>query len=431
MSTTTFVNSNNNTVSRRSLTNGGRSFGNTYNANYNVDSHALDAWYANKQKKGSNSAWFNPARTHDEGNGLRPQTIYLGERDHVTPTWQDAVYDIAEARRADFLFKRGDIDAETAAYAPYKHSQYWTNEFQNWNSSLERAATAQEQSPMRMAASGMITSDDSTALNVVNIMAEILGRDTRTYVLEQAVRQAAVPNLRLSVDTWQGFGVERDVAEGQEALLQKGKFTRAEITMKKDVSHIAITDEAEITSDRNLMQEHIRHSAAEMRRLKALKVAIGLESAADTPGADFGAIAAGSAFSTTNPLDQIGAIMDVIEANGGTPNSIASHNRPLRDFLSNTWIKGQITPAANVAVGTRVINGVPGLPGVTWYVDNLKTNTIVTIYDRDAIMLLQGPVRTETYRDSTHGFNGYITRDWNTVYVLDPSQIADLTGISA
>jgi hypothetical protein len=428
--TSTFVNTNsNNTVSRRSF--GGRSFGNTYNANYNVDSYALDKWYAEKQKKQSPAAWFNPARTHDEGNGLRPQTIYLGERNHVTPTWSEAVYDLSEARRAAHLYSRGDIDAETAAYAPYKHSQYWSNEFQNWYSGLERAAQAQEQSPMRMAASGMITSDDHAALNVVNIMAEILGRDERTYVLEQAVRQAAVPNLRLSVDTWNGFGVERDVAEGQETLYQKGKFTRKEITMKKDVSHIAITDEAEITSDRNLMQEHIRHSAAEMRRLKALKVAIGLESAADTGGADFGAIAAGSAFSTTNPLDVIGALMDIIEANGGSPNTIASHNKPFRDFMSNTWIKGQITPAANVAIGTRVINGVPGLPGVTWYVDNLKTNTILTIYDRDAIMLLQGPVRTETYRDSTHGFNGYITRDWNTVYVLDSSLMADLTGVTA
>src|SRR5215212_5404591 len=401
------------------------------NANNNVDSYALDKWYADKLKKEAPAAWYNPARTHDEGNGLRPQTIYLGEKNHVTPTWSDAVYDMSEARRAAHLFAKGDIDAETAAFAPYRHSDYWTREFHSWLSDVERATAAQEASPMRNAASGMITQTDHSALNVVNIMAEILGRDERTYVLEQAVRQAAVPNLRLSVDTWQGFGVERDVAEGQETLYQKGKFSRQEITMKKDVSHIAITDEAEITSDRNLMQEHIRHSAAEMRRLKALKVAIGLESISDTTAADWGAIAAGSAFSTSNPLDQLGAVMDIIEANGGTPNTIASHNKPLRDFLSNTWIKGQITPAANVAIGTRVINGVPGLPGVTWYVDNLLTNTVATVYDRDAIMLLQGPVRTETYRDSTHGFNGYITRDWNTVYVLDPSQIADLTGISA
>lgn len=426
-----YNNNNNNTISRRTF--GGRSFGNTYNANYSIDSQQLDSWYANKQKKQSPAAWFNPARTHDEGNGLRPQTIYLGEANHVTPLWKDAVYDLAEARRAAHLYARGDIDAETAAFAPYRHSDYWTNEFNNWYNSLEQATRAQELSSVRNAASGMITSDDHAALNVVNIMAEILGRDDRTYVLEQAVRQAAVPNLRLSVDTWQGFGVERDVAEGQETLYQKGKFTRKEITMKKDVSHIAITDEAEITSDRNLMQEHIRHSAAEMRRLKALKVALGLQgsTANDTGGTDWATIAAGSAYSTANPLDQIGVLMDIIEANGGTPNTIASHNRPFRDFLSNTWIKGTITPAASIAVGTRVINGVPGLPGVTWYVDNLKAATSITVYDREAVMLLQGPVRTETYRDSTHGFNGYITRDWNTVYVLDPSLVANLTGVSA
>lgn len=422
----TFINSNN-TINRRSF--GGR---NTYNASYNTNSsnlstYDLDTWYHQKQKKTANSAWFNPATNHDDGEGLRPQTIYIGERGHNQPTWEDAVYDVARARETAHLVAQGRMDPEEAAFAPYIGE--WQNRFGEWYSDLKREASRREMSPYRVAASGIITSDDSTALNVVNIMAEILGRDNRTYVLEQAVRQASVPNLRLSVDTWNGFGVDRDVPEGVEALTQKGKFTRQEITMKKDVSHIAITDEAEFSSDRNLMQEHIRHSAAEMRRVKSLKVATALETAADTAGSDWAALT--GEHSTANPLDQLGALMDTIEANGGTPNTIASHNRPFRDFMANTWIKGTVAPGGSVAVGTRVINNVPGLPGVTWYVDNLKTNTLVTVYDRDAVLLLQGPVRTETYRDSRHGFNGYITRDWNTVFVLDTSLIADLTGVSA
>lgn len=411
-----------NTVSRRNR---------TYNASYNgtVSSYDLDTWYHNKRKGQTNAAWYNPATNHEDGDGLRPQTIYIGEKGHTQPTWEEPVYDVGAAREAAQLVAAGKMDPVEASYAPYIGE--WQDRFAEYFSTIKREAQRRETSPYRVAASGIITSDDSTALNIVNIMAEILGRDSRTYVLEQAVRQASVPNLRLSVDTWNGFGVDVDVPEGVEALTQKGKFTRQEITMRKTVSHIAITDEAEYTSDRNLMQEHIRHSGQEMRRAKALKVATALETASDTGGSDWAAIAAGEAFSTANPLDQIGGLMDTIEGNGGNPNTIASHNRPFRDFMSNTWIKGVMAAGGNVGVGSRVINGVPGLPGVNWYVDNLKTNTLVTVYDRDAIMLLQGPVRTETYRDSKHGFNGFITRDWNTVFVLDSSLMADLTGVSA
>jgi hypothetical protein len=429
-SSSTFVNTGGPTLSRRSYY-GGRN-GNTYNANYNnsnISEDYLNAWYADRKRKDISSAWFNPAHTREDGNGLRPQTIYIGERGFSQPTWEEPVYDLKAARQAAHLFSEGKIDAEEASFAPYRHSDYWANEFNEWYSNLQREAQRRETSPYRVAASGIITSEDHSALNVVNIMAEVLGRDNRTYVLEQAVSHLATPNLKIAADTWAGFGVERDVPEGVEVLTQKGKFTREEITMKKDVSHIAITDEGEITSDRNLMQEHIRHSAAEMRRTKALKIAAALETAADTAGADFAALA--GEHSTTNPLDSIGALMDTIEANGGVPNTIASHNKPFRDFMSNTWIKGTITPGANISVGTRVINNVPGLPGVTWYVDNLKTSSLLTVYDKSAVLLLQGPVRTETYRDARHGFNGYLTRDWNAVWIIDTSLIADLTGVSA
>lgn len=132
-----------------------------------------------------------------------------------------------------------------------------------------------------------------------------------------------------------------------------------------------------------------------MRRIKATKIATELETATDIASADWAAYT--TDHSTTDPVDAIGGAADIIEANGGNPNAIASHAKPFRDFSSNTHIRGMIQPSASLSFGNRVITGVPGLPGFTWYIDNLKTNSLVTVYDKSAILLMQGPTRTAQY----------------------------------
>jgi hypothetical protein len=413
--------------------NGAKSF-DTFNASYNLSDseqirNTFNQLYEEKRRGAVTSAWFNPAKNHDDGDGLRPETIYLGENGKNQPTWQEPVYDMKVAREVNRDLREGRIDTEDAVYAPYVGE--WQDRFGEWYSDLLKVSKAREMSPYRVAASGKITSDDNSTLNIVNVMAEYLGRDDRVYVLEQAVRKISLPNLRISLDTFGGFDVERDVPEGAEVFAQKGKFTRQEFQIGKQVSHIVQTDESELMTDRALMPIHIQHSAAKMRRLKADLVATALANADSSPasGADWGAYT--SDHSTVDPLAAIGGLLDTIDTNGGIADRIASHPAVYREFLANTHIKGlTATSPAVSGEAAKVVPNVPGLNGVTWYVDRLIPNGIIVVYDMNSVFFFQGPVRTESYRDVVKGQNGYITRDWCGVAVADATTIKEMGSIN-
>ena len=387
--------------------------------------------YREKQRGQATSAWYMPGRNLQETGGVRPETIHVGELSHTEPTWEDAVYDVKKAREAAADYAAGKIDYEEAMAAPY--TDEWQGRFSNWFSEVQKMAKTYEMSPYRVAAGGKITSDDHSTLNIVNIMAEILGRDTREYVLVNAATRASTPNLRLSIDTFNGFDVERDVPEGAEPLAQKGRMTRQDFTVPKQVSHIVQTDESELTSDRNLMQEHIRHAASKMNRLKALLVATVLENSDPSPTAGSDWAAYTTDHSTANPGDQIGALQDIIDDNGGVGDTVASGTRAYRDFIGNTHNKGMVnpTPGAGSRSGKVVTNPGNLLDVDAWYVDRLITNTLAIVYDKSAVLFLQGPIRTETYRDSLKGQNGWITRDWCASYCVDTTRVKELTGVSA
>lgn len=376
--------------------------------------------YRLMKKHEAKSAWFNPSTEEVRFNGivLRPETIYIGER-NMAPTWEEPVFDVRQYRNAKALYKEGKISDDRLKFSP------WLGDWDGmYNEYLDEMKYGSYRS-----AGGVTTSDDNTAINVIQILGEILGRDQRNYTLENAVTRVATPNLTLSIDTWNGFSASQDVAEGVEAFVKKGKITRQEFALKKDVGHIAITDEAQMRADRDIFTMHVNHVVQDLRRIKANKIAVELETASDVASADWSAYT--QDHSTTDPIDALGGVADTIEANGGNPNTVASHARVFRDFAANTHVRGPTETSPNLTFGNRVVTGIPGLPGFTWYIDNLKTNTLATVYDKSAILLMQGPVRTAQYRKEGPGFDAYITRDWSSVKIIDSSLVRDVTGVSA
>jgi len=402
-------------------------------ANGNSNRHWAEEYYFIKKLE-TPSAWYNPAESYEKGPDgqlIRPQTIYIGEKNE-TPTWDEGVFDVARYKAAKEAYRQGRLNKDQALYSPWLSTEW------------EEAAKIREEelkygksyinSPFR-SASGVITMGDSPAINVIQILGEILGQDNRNYVLEQAVTSAATPNMSLSVDTWSGFSASADVGEGVEALTKKGLFARQEYVLKKDVAHVAITDEAQMRADRDVFAQHVRHAVQDMRRLKAQKIAVELETATDIAAGDW--LAWGPVAGTTETHRARNAARDVytaaavIEANGGVPNTIASHSRPFNDFVTNTAL-GPVGFGGqqDQRFGTFIANNIPTLAGFTWYIDNLKTNTLATVYDKSAVLLMQGPTRTAQYRIEGKGIDAYITRDWNSVKIIDGTRIRDITGVS-
>src|SRR5215203_2443242 len=207
------------------------SFNNNNNRNW------ADEYYFLKKLE-TPAAWYNPATKYEKGGPenvrVLPQTIYLGGEE--VPTWEEPVFDVAKLRKAKEAYRTGSINGDQLQYSPWISTEMEEVAKDYFN--VQRYGKSYLDSPFRKA-SGVITSQDGpAAINVIQVLAEVLGIDNRNLILDQAVTNAATPNVVLSVDQWSGFGASIDVGEGVEPLTKKGAYTRTEYALKKDAIHI-------------------------------------------------------------------------------------------------------------------------------------------------------------------------------------------------
>jgi hypothetical protein len=179
-----------------------------------------------------------------------------------------------------------------------------------------------------------------------------------------------------------------------------------------------------------LWKQQIDTATTDFKRLKANKIATLLETATAVSGNDWSTFT--TDHNTNSPFKDIGSVTDTIFANNGSPSTITSHDKVWRTYSQSTYVKGvlQAIPLPDMSVA-KILTAIPGLPGLTWYIDNEHTNTIATIFDRNAVAMLQGPVRTEQYRLSREGIDGWIYRDWNLPIITVPGRIRKLTGVTS
>lgn len=369
------------------------------------------------------AAWYNPATSvvkdkDNTGIMLEPQTIYVGDVGG-RPTWESPVLNVPNYWKAKQLYSDGKASTEEfkelTAKAIYPE---WEGKF------------AEAFKTMKTRTAGTVTTSDFSAISVVNVLNELLGTQWRVHTLEQAVWSIPTPSLHLDIDSYTRFTAFQDIPEGATTPTSKGAFSRQSIDLTKDVANLAFTDEVQMKGyDHNIYSSHIQNAVNDLKRIKAKKIATALESAADVSGGDWGSYSSG--YSANDPYDNIGTIVDLIEANDGNADTIATADKGFRDFIGNTRVKGNAGGTPNNQFGPRVIGNIPGLQGFTWYIDQELTATIATVFDKRAIVLAQGPVRTAQYRDEQSGIDGYITRDWNAVKVVQSGLIRNLTGITA
>lgn len=182
------------------------------------------------------SAWYNPTKAphkdkDNTGNVLEPETIYVGEVGG-RPTWEQPVMHVPSYHSARKLWKEGSIGKEEFV------SKFARAVKPEWESRMVEAFYA-----MKQRSAGTITSNDFAAINVVNVLSELLGTQWRVHTLEQAVWVVPTPSLHLDIDSYTKFTASQDVPEGAVAMTKKGGFSRASIDLTKDVANLAFTDE--------------------------------------------------------------------------------------------------------------------------------------------------------------------------------------------
>jgi len=369
--------------------------------------------------------WYSPPENPDfpyekaaNGVSVDPNSVYLGG--NMAPTWNEKVLDMGKLFHAKEQLKSGKTnDVFKAIEDPY------VGEWQNIAREYADIKT-RKNGHTRQASVG--TEADFSAIDVVNVMAEMVGTELRTFVLEQALTTIGTPQLDLKVDTYTRFTAQQGVPEGVAPIPARAAVSRTSYDLTKDVATIQITDEAQLRTVHDLYKQQVDTAVTDFKRLKSNKIATKLATATG--------VSAGGAWTgfttdhnTYDPRAYIGTVSDTIFANNGAPNVIASHDQIWRSYASSTFIKGvlQAIPMPDMSMA-KIINQVPGLPGYTWYVDNEMTSTIMAVFDRKAVAMLQGPVRTAQYRLELEGVDGYLYRDWSLPVILVPGRIRQLTG---
>lgn len=386
------------------------SYSNYYSPNYTAEDFELQ--FAQKKKLESKVAWYNPVE----------DAIYLSDNDK-SPTYPEGmkvIPSVAKLREAVELEKQGKISADKATFDIFNKKDGWVDIANEYYSNKYKQRTA-----------GVMTPVDYSGIEVTNVLSTMLGLPEKNFVLQNAANTVTTPYLDVRVDVWSGFDVAEDIKIGAEIPTGQGTFTATTYTLKLNAAHIAKYDELDMRPHYwDIWRVNLENIARRMVKKKASLIGTELETATvQAGGADWGALTSG--LSTNNPVDQIGIAADTIVSNDGNPDSIALSDRAFRDLISSTFVKGTSTNMApQQQAGAAKQLTLPGFQ-YEFFVDNLITNTVAVIYDRQAITAFQGPTSTAMYRDAVHRFDGYIATDYFLTKITQPGKIRKLTAISA
>ena len=374
--------------------------------------------------------WYNPATKYERGdNGVlvRPQTSFIGTS-NSQPTWDEPVFDHKVYNDNMQLLKSGNTsDVYKIKTDPYIGE--WKNIAHEYADRVEDYIKSGSKSSLKQAGVGM--SSDFATIDILNVQAQVVNTELREFSLESAVKMVSTPSLQLEVDAYTRFNGQKDIGEGVDPILKLGSLARTSFDLPKDGAAIALTFEAQTRAVHDLYRLHVDNAISDLRRIKANKIAVELETATDVAGADWAAYS--TDHSTTSPYDNIGTVTDTITANNGRVDTFASHDKVYRDFIGNTHVHGLAQgPSHDGPLSSaRIVTGIPGLPGITWYIDNEKTATILTVYEKDSVYLMQGPVRTAVFRDEMKDIDAFRIFDFSLCEIIIAGRIRDITGVTA
>ena len=400
----------------------------SYTNNSNVDTYrntlSMEDYFLAEKLK-IPAAWYAPNINADRdpnGNIIHPQTIHVGGQGK--PTWEEPVWHVGRQKEAEEAYRKGSKNLDQAMYSPLCYDSRWEELFKI-RADMLKYGKSYIDSPFRQA-SGVITSGDFPLLNVIQLLSDVLGTDNRTYTLDQAVTHVATPNLIMHVDQWSGLTGSLRVGEGVEPLVKKGAFARTEYMLQKMGIAIASTDEGMMRYDRDVWGQHVTGMNDALRREVNQLIATELETATDIAKGDW--LAWTTDHRTRDASRDIYDAASVIRANGGNPDTIASHTRVFNDFMTNTG--GPLGASQQQRFMPGVVN-VPLLQNFTWYLDDLKTATLATVYDKSAVQFMEGPTKSEQWRMPGPGINRYQIVQFNQCKIIDATRIRDITAVSA
>lgn len=296
-----------------------------------------------------------------------------------------------------------------------------------------RKQYAQTRDPALIGA-GTVTTADYSALNNVMIDTTIKELIARDFVLLQAVTKKAWAKTVYTHDSLTPYRNTYDLGELDVADSTSVGLTRGTINLKKAQGRVSVSIWAGMAiRDHDMAAENERLVDADFERGFSVEVATTLVGATNQAAGGAWDIIAGGAFqSTTNPMGAFLTASSVIRTNGGIANTAAMNSKTYMAMTQNTYMRtsgssvvGQVPSLDNTSA--RVTTH-PMLPGYTIYIDELLPDGSVIVYDKGAVIFLEGPTSTRTVESNFGTIRDTISDRWYGSGIKIAGQIREITG---
>jgi hypothetical protein len=368
--------------------------------------------------------------------------IYFGEavdeEGRTMPTWEQEVYDLNKRKAYEIKAKSGSMNRlEALALNP------WAKEFQEdiklFTSYMEKLGNKEiSWKQIVTESAGAMTASDFQGLRLVSILGQLINQEQKKYVLQDAFPVIPTTELMLRIPTVSRFEIAEGMDEFDLVQSMKMAFTAQYIQLKKDVAHLAWSDEFMMAQfDQPIYALHLQNAQSEFERVKAAKVARQLllltPLTGPNAGADLLAFETGTEHSDYNPILGFASARASIDAGNGVMTRAAMNTYTYQAYALNTWIGGSaLNPTAgNEAINRRIIPALPKAPDLQAYLDEVMPNGKMALWDETAGIRVQSVIRSSTYRDEHPGGNGLYIRDWNGAFFLRPNQGVLLTSLAS
>ncbi len=282
--------------------------------------------------------------------------------------------------------------------------------------------------------SAALRSQKNSAVNIVNVWTEILGRYDRPYAAKFLAREIPVNNLVISIDKITKFTGMTQVDEGMLTQLKELTYSRANFRANKYGLKFVVHEEARLVNVHNVLQDSVMVAANKIEQRASFDVigtATGLTSQTGTAWDTF---VAGTNRSTNNPFIDIGVAQLNIEGSGigGSLDRVGMHQITYAQYLANSFIRG-VAPVKPVEPysfqpGTQPLIGVPG---VSLVLDNGIQQGIVyavSVTRDPTIAYFQGPQRIGSAHDEETGDDKYFLIDYHLAAVIQSETGRQITG---
>lgn len=279
---------------------------------------------------------------------------------------------------------------------------------------------------------GTVTQADYSALTNVMADATIKELIARDFVLMQAVTVKPWSKLVYTHHTSTPFRNTYGLGELDISDSASPSFTRASITLKKAQGRVSISIWADMTvRDIDVTGETERMVNADFERGYAQEIATLLATGTDAAAAGaFDVVAAGDFHHTTNPATILRSTTATVRTNGGMADTLAMNSITYGTLVQNTWMR---TGGSVLAQGPSFdktsarVTTHPLLPGFTIYIDELLPNGSIFIYDKSAVIFLEGPTSTRTVESDFGTIRDTVSDRWIGSGIKVAGQLREIT----